>query len=217
MSALLIEVREGGVRAARVENDEPVELHIFPKEAREGALYRARVIRIEKAADGAFLNLGGREAFLPRRRAMAPDAKSISHAVREGEMLLIELVSEAAEDGKLPLAKLVSHDVKGAPGLEKAAPEPMVKALALAAGGDEILIDNRIAGLRAEKLLPGRTKLYSDKTPLFEAFGVEEKIAEALSGAIALPGGANLAIESTKGATVVDVNGGALPPLQANL
>jgi len=217
MNVLLIEAREGAVRAALIENGEPVELHVFPKNSREGAVYRARVTRVDAALSGAFLELGEGEAFLPFRRAKKPGAKAISEAVHEGQMVRVELLAEPVEAGKLPLAKALAFDAKSPPGLEKTAPEPLEKALHLARPSDKVLVDDRLAFLRAQKILRNRVERYSDKPSLFDAYGVEDKIAEAKSGIVPLPSGGSLAIEGTKGAMVIDVNGGPAKPLDANL
>jgi len=82
---------------------------------------------------------------------------------------------------------------------------------------DEILINDRVAWLKAKKLveqkwpdLEGKIKLYDEETPLLEAFGVAEKIDAATSGVIPLPSGGNLFIEDTHAMTVIDVNSGTM-------
>lgn len=217
MSTLLMEVHPDIVRVARVEDHQAVELHLFFKDSRAGARYHARVIKIENGTNGAFLDLGHGRAFLPYRHAKTTRAQSIASAVREGEMLYVELLADAVEEGKLPLAKKISLSSKASPAMETAALSPLVRACALVSKADHVLIDNPIAARTLKRACPAQVTIYSDKIRLFEAFGVEEKIAEALTGVVGLAGGANLVVESTKGATVIDVNGGSLTPLQANL
>lgn len=217
MSVVLIEVRADAVRVARVEGHQAVELHIFSKGLREGARFHARVVKLENGTNGAFLDLGQTRAFLPFRHAKTACTPSLASAVREGEMLYVELIAEATEEGKLPVVKKISFSSKKTPGMDSEPPSPMTRALALVRQDDQVLVDNRAALRTAEKICFAQVSMYTDKTPMFEVFGVEEKIAEALSGVVDLSGGANLVVENTKGATVIDVNGGSLAPLQANL
>jgi Ribonuclease G/E len=217
MTELLIEAGEDAVRAALIEDGAPVELHIFPKASREGAVFRARVTRVDQASNGAFLDLGEGQAFLPFRRAKKPGVTTISGAVHEGQMLTVGLVHEAPEPGKLAAVKALAFEAKGPPGLEKAAPPPLAKALALAGAADKVVAAGRITYLEANKILPGRIELHAGKASLFQAFGVEDKIVEAMAGIVPLPAGGSLVIEPAKGATVIDVNGGSAAPLEANL
>ncbi|MCH8081133.1 MAG: ribonuclease E/G [Proteobacteria bacterium] len=105
----LIEVGETTIRCALVEDGEAVELHIIDVgDDRAGAIYLARVKKVEAKLNAAFLDLGGGEAFLPFRHARAlkdQGQKNISRLVAEGQTLLVKLIApEAQEDGKLPLA-----------------------------------------------------------------------------------------------------------------
>ena len=105
----LIEVGETTIRCALVEDGEAVELHIIDVgDDRAGAIYLARVKKVEAKLNAAFLDLGGGEAFLPFRHARAlkdQGQKNISRLVAEGQTLLVKLIApEAQDDGKLPLA-----------------------------------------------------------------------------------------------------------------
>jgi ribonuclease G len=56
--------------------------------------------------------------------------------------------------------------------------------------------------------LKSKIVLYSDKTPLFEQHGIEEKIAKALERRVWLRSGGYIIIERTEALTAVDVNTG---------
>jgi len=70
--------------------------------------------------------------------------------------------------------------------------------------------------------LSAAIQAHQDKQALFEAFGVEEQIDEALSPAVALPGGGSLIISQTPALCAIDVNtggarGGAADPAAQHL
>lgn len=219
----LIEVKESGVHAAVIEDGVPAELHILKEDDCAGAVYRARVARIEKGANAAFLDLGSAEAFLPFRKArkLNRKARTIAEAVREGRLLLVRITAERGEDGKLVEAEpLEGAAPKGKPGLVRGAPPPLERALERLAAADEILIDERTAWLGARKIAPelkDKLTYYGEALSLFEAYRVADAIEQARIGLIPLGRGANLTIEGTRAMTVIDVNGGALAPLEANL
>ena len=106
----LIDISDDNICAVLVEDGEALEVHFLQKGGSEsGALYLARVKKVESKLNAAFLDLGDFDAFLPFRHARAlKDAgpgKRISDLVREGETLLVKIIAGADEDdGKLPLA-----------------------------------------------------------------------------------------------------------------
>src|SRR3990170_505751 len=55
-----------------------------------------------------------------------------------------------------------------------------------------------------------KVKIYDEVTPLFERFGIEKQIEEALEKKVQLKSGGSLIIESTEAMTVIDVNTGKL-------
>ncbi|HEX30266.1 TPA: Rne/Rng family ribonuclease, partial [Candidatus Poribacteria bacterium] len=79
----------------------------------------------------------------------------------------------------------------------------------------QLLIDSRESYDRvmsyAEKLLPemkDRIKLYTDKEPLFEAYGVEKELRRALRQKIWLKSGGHIVINETEALVSIDVNTG---------
>jgi ribonuclease G len=59
----------------------------------------------------------------------------------------------------------------------------------------------------APELLP-KVHLHDGSEPLFEAYGIEEQIAQALERRVPLPSGGNLVIDHAEALTVIDVNTG---------
>lgn len=79
----------------------------------------------------------------------------------------------------------------------------------------QLLIDSEEAyeGIMSyvEKLLPelkGRVRLYSDREPLFEAYGVEKELRRALRQKIWLKSGGHIVINETEALISIDVNTG---------
>ena len=79
---------------------------------------------------------------------------------------------------------------------------------------DEIIVDDPEEFERAksfvERFFPERPalQLYTEATPIFEYFGIEDEIAGALERKVWLRSGAYLVIDQTEALTVVDVNTG---------
>jgi ribonuclease G len=83
-------------------------------------------------------------------------------------------------------------------------------------GVDRVLIDDREAvaearayAERAMPVLASRIELYESRTPLFEAYGIEDEIAELIEPRVALPSGGWITIEATEALTAIDVNSGS--------
>ncbi|HSY24381.1 MAG TPA: Rne/Rng family ribonuclease [Polyangiaceae bacterium] len=80
---------------------------------------------------------------------------------------------------------------------------------------DEIVIDDRAQYERlsrfVEMFMPERAKEivhYSDDEPIFDAYGIEDEIARALSRKVPLPSGGYLIIDEAEALTAIDVNTG---------
>ncbi len=80
---------------------------------------------------------------------------------------------------------------------------------------EKIVIDDRDQYARlvrfVEMFLPGRVKdieLYQGDEPIFDAYGIEDEIARALSRKVPLPSGGYLIIDQAEALTAIDVNTG---------
>jgi ribonuclease G len=72
--------------------------------------------------------------------------------------------------------------------------------------GEGLFVEaRRIAGEFA-RALPERLKKHESAVPLFDFYGIEKKIDEALRKRVNLPGGGEIVIEETEALTVIDVN-----------
>lgn len=81
---------------------------------------------------------------------------------------------------------------------------------------DRVLIDDRDAAAEArayaERAMPallGRIEVYDAREPLFEAFGIEDEIAQLVEPRVGLPSGGWITIEGTEALTAIDVNSGS--------
>ncbi|MCC6216983.1 MAG: Rne/Rng family ribonuclease [Polyangiaceae bacterium] len=79
----------------------------------------------------------------------------------------------------------------------------------------KIVIDDREQHARlvrfVEMFMPGRVKdveLYTGDEPIFDAFGIEDEIARALSRKVPLPSGGYLILDQAEALTAIDVNTG---------
>lgn len=80
---------------------------------------------------------------------------------------------------------------------------------------DQIVIDDRAQYERlcrfVEMFMPERMKdvaFYGDDEPIFDAYGIEDEIARALSRKVPLPSGGYLIIDEAEALTAIDVNTG---------
>jgi ribonuclease G len=105
-----------------------------------------------------------------------------------------------------------------APALLYAGPDPLQRVLMELAGSavSQILIDDpasfaaarRIAARGMTEIAP-RLALYKGDETLFDAYGVEGEIEQALGARVRLPSGGEIVIEGTEALTAVDVNTGS--------
>ncbi len=88
-----------------------------------------------------------------------------------------------------------------------------------------IVADDRAILRQAKQLLaaylpgvPVETELWSNRAPLFEAEGIEEQLAQALSAEVPLPSGGRIVIAETRALVAIDVDSGASgDAIQTNL
>lgn len=80
---------------------------------------------------------------------------------------------------------------------------------------DRIIVDNKANQKKVEKFvskylpsLKGKTKLYNEKTPVFERYGIDLEIERALSNKIYLKSGGSINVDQTEALVSIDVNTG---------
>ena len=78
---------------------------------------------------------------------------------------------------------------------------------------DEILVDNQDVHDMAKEFLEfsmplqtNKLKLYSDNTPLFNKYQIENQIETAFSREISLPSGGSIVIDHTEALISIDIN-----------
>lgn len=169
----------GETRAAVLDGDRVIELHVDRWSEREtrvirGEVFRARVTRIEMSINGAFCDLGrGPDGFLPFGGHGRPAG------LHEGAAIGVQVSREAFQE-KGPTLTLFEVD-------EGDAPECIIPAPSLT----ERLVMFHDAPLKT----PSETGI--DLQPIFE---------EALEPVVPLPGGGCLIIEPTAALTAIDVD-----------
>jgi len=168
----------GETRAALIDNDRPIELHLERwsergRRAVRGEVYRGRVRTIDRTLSAAFVDLGaGPEGFLPL---------SADPGLAEGAAVGVQIVREAFQ-GKGPTLTRFEVEDGDAPAVVHAAP-PVWERLALAF--DVPVKSAQEAGVDLDAL-----------------------VEEALDPVARLAGGGRLIIEPTAALTAIDVDAG---------
>ena len=190
------------------------------------ARFIARVRTVTPELDGAFLDLGGSEAFLPARaaRKLKPEVgKNISGLVHEGQLLAVEITRDALHgDSKSAQAKVLVKETHDLPSGCSPGPldtnEGMIDQLLRWPGmamPDSIIVDD------IDMLAPITARIrshYGNATivveghrgneSIFDHYGVTERLAGCVNGVIQMPGGGWFSIEETSALTAIDVNSG---------
>ncbi|HEY3920054.1 MAG TPA: ribonuclease E/G [Stellaceae bacterium] len=230
---LALAVSPGEVWAALEEDGELTGLHVARDASRDvvGAVYLGRVVALRPELPAALVDIGlDRPAFLDARDA---DREKGIAGLTEGATLLVEVIKATRADKAAGVRVLPADDARRAAFAQAAravqpparldAPEPAILAAAkplLTPPPDRILIDERgaLAELRrADPRLAERLAFHGEATPLFDALGIADAIEAVLQPRVALPGGGTIVVEPTHAATLIDVDGGARKPLDANL
>lgn len=145
---------------------------------------------------------------------------AVRSAVREGEgvtvrrnAVLAEPEDLAAEAETLRRRWQEIEAMADAPGVLQPAAGLVDRILRdYAPMGDIILDDRRQVADAAAKAAPDladKIAFHDEAAPLFETFGVEEQIDEALSRTVALPRGGTAIIDEVEALTAIDVNMGS--------
>ncbi len=178
--------------------------------ANEGMAVLVQVLRDPVGDKGA--KLTARISLPGRRLVYAPGQDEIKASRRIGDE------DEAGDIRDLSRLRaqwksiLEMRDASRPPACLHDGEKPVHAAVMDFCGADavEILVDDPsvIKGLALPDLA-GLVRAYGGDEPLFEAFGIEEQIEEALSPIVPLPGGGSLTVEETAALTAMDVDTGA--------
>jgi Ribonuclease G/E len=169
----------GETRAAVVEGDRAVELHLErwsekDRRAIRGEVYRARVTSIDKGLNGAFCDIGrGPAGFLPFGKAGVPDG------LHNGAAIGVQIAREEFQD-KGPTLSLFEVEAGDAPEIVVPAP-PIAERLSMMFEA------------------PVRTPKEAD-------FDLDGEFEAALEPVVPIPGGGKLIIEPVTALTAIDVD-----------
>jgi ribonuclease G len=205
---LLIAAGPGEWRATWVEDGEAIELYVERGDTRTpGSIHLGRVVRVVRALDAAFVDIGDeRPGFLPLRDAPA------EAAITEGMRLVVEVKREAWADKAPRLTAKTAVPPPVAPTVEPPAqlfpPPGLAAALALRLpdAPQRIITDDTaiLAELRAA--FPGAEITQRDLADW--PFDLDAVFDLALSPSLFLENGGAVHIEEARAATLIDVDTG---------
>ena len=181
---IVAEHNVGETRAAVVEGDRVVELHLErwsekDRRAVRGEVYRARIIGVDNGLNGAFCDIGrGPDAFLPFGRAGRPDG------LHQGAAIGVQIAREEFQE-KGPTLSLFDVETGEAPQIVAPAP-PVAERLSM-------MFDAPV------------------RTPQEAEFELEHEFAAALEPIAPIPGGGRLIIEPVTALTAIDVDSAGRP------
>ncbi|MFN8983407.1 MAG: ribonuclease E/G [Alphaproteobacteria bacterium] len=211
---ILVEASPGEVRTALLRDGVLTEAWVERPARPDGVgdLQRGRVLAISAAMSGAFIALAGNETgFLPESAASAP-RQPIKHAVQEGQILGLR-VTRAAQAGKGPRlsallteaeAALIAAAPPGAPRLVARGPFAIQR---LAVRYPQAVIRVSGAALVARLHASLGDRLQAQHGAVFDE-AIEGEFAALAENALALPGGGELHIQTTRALTALDVDSG---------
>lgn len=189
MSEPILIVRDaaiGEIREALIKDERVIALRLVRASdagarAHWGELYAGRVIRVDPALRGAFIDMGlnGEQGFLPLgAKGGARPKRGPEAPLHEGMGLIVAVMREAAR-GKGPVVEWIETE----PGLDR--PQRLEQ--------HECDLD-----LQAAKPAPRESRAL-----------IDEAIDEALARTVPIPGGGALTIEPTSALVAIDVDAGA--------
>lgn len=236
IDTLLFEASPGELRAAllaagqvwQVEHERAGADHAMSV----GAVLCGRVRRIDPGMNAAFVDLGGEmDGFLRARDALdlhgvRDRGGRIARLVQEGVLVPVRITG-SPRGGKGPVVSMAAlrddwenllarcRGLTG-PGLMEPGPDLVSRMLSQFGGTDLTRVATNDGGVlrdvEAGLAAVGGTAEIGLETPengLFEAYGVETAIGEALARRVALPGGGRLTFDETEALSVVDLDSGS--------
>lgn len=183
-------------------------------QVRQGDIRLGRIIALAPAIDGAFVDVGAGRSGLLMRADATP-----GQPLAEGAMVVVRVARApdggkgAKLDGRLSIEEATAPQ-PGAPGLVRAAEDPVAVLLRDAAGPGlrGVVVDDAatLTALRGAvpEVAPALVH-WREATPLFAAEGVDEAIEAALAPQVPLRRGGRLLIEETAALVAIDVDSGA--------
>ncbi len=192
----IVSASPGETRIALLEAGRVVEFMVDRGEPAAGDVLEGRVADVVPGLGAAFVDIGGGvPGFLGKPKG-----------VGVGGRVIVEVVV-AARPGK-------GADLRLAAGGRELGHRPaLARALGAHPGIGRVSVDDRAAWAEARALFPAAVH----DARCWSESGAAEALDEALARRLALPGGASLEFAETAAATVVDVDGGGLAPIAANL
>lgn len=201
---LLISAWPGETRVARLDARDDLSFLRILREPRAPALddiYYARVTRLDKGLNAAFVDLGtGPPGFLPLGKTVARPA--------EGAALTLRVTRAPAEDkgAKLAPAEVELPAEATPPACLQRGEELTALVRGLAQADDEIVCDD--TDLRARLRAAGvEAAFHMGPAPLFDD-ALEAEIEALLVPEVTLAGGGGLLVEPVRTLTAIDVNSG---------
>ena len=221
---LIINAAIGEVRTALIVDDTPTQIALLRDHEPSllGQQFFARVLRVATDLDGAFLDLGKFQAFLPRRNIRTEanqKGKALNSLIHEGEMIKVRITRDAMpSDNKLAITAQIKTNVPSGqkPGSASSATH-FIQQIINWPGYENIrniVVDdlNMLAAIKQQLNVENASTInlsaYNGDEPLFAVYGIEDKLSEVIENKIPLPSGGWITIEATSALTAIDVNGG---------
>lgn len=193
---VLVSVSPGETRLALMAADEVVELLVDRGGLAVGDVVGGRVLAVNRDLNAAFIEIGEpRPGFLGRPGTLA-----------EGDSVAVQVSAAARHDKGAGLRRAPEP-------VDLRRPSPLARMLGVWSGVARVLADDAatLAAIRADC---SAARLERD---CFESRGAADALEQALDPVVPLADRARLIIESTAGATVIDIDSGGAAPLAANL
>ncbi|MCQ8240578.1 ribonuclease E/G [Rhizosaccharibacter radicis] len=198
---ILAACRPGEIRIALLAGDALQEYSLWRPGSPDGLgdIHRGRVDHVAPTLGGAFVALGGGlQGFLP----LPGDASGVGN----GDPLLVRVIRSAQNDkgprlSLLPEAEKGALELRGAPALLRAGPDPLT-TLVGAHPEAPVIVDDPAVAARLHPLAGGRVSVaaraYDDE--------LESQAAALAEPEIALPGGMRASIQPTRALVAIDMD-----------
>ncbi len=202
----------GAVRGGRLDD---LSIVYADDRTRVGARFLGRVVKVDKALNAAFVDIGeARWAFL---KAHAADPTGtlppkIDRRVHEGQLLAVRVERPPFDDKGAQVSVVEGAPAEGDIGGLDAGPDPLAAAIApfREAGIGRAVAGDAATKVRLRGLLSENAEVEAAPPggDPFELAGVADDLAAAQEPTIELPGGGRLTIEQTRALVAVDVDSG---------